>query len=100
MIVGDVRSAAQMAQGKAMQLGFISQLLTAQLEGEAREVGRVAAAIAKDTPPGRCLILGGETTVTLRGDGIGGRNQEVALAAAVALDGCKRRFGQFCHRWR
>ena len=70
-----------------MQLGFVAQLLTAHLEGEAREVGRVAAAIAKDMHPGRCLILGGETTVTLHGNGRGGRNQELALAAADALDG-------------
>jgi glycerate 2-kinase len=72
VIVGDVRQAALAALSQAVQLGFISHLLTAHLEGEAREVGRVAAALAKDAPPGRCLILGGETTVTLRGDGAGG----------------------------
>lgn len=87
LIVSDVRQAARAAVVKARQLGFTAQLLTARLEGEAREVGRIAAAIAKDTPPGHCLIMGGETTVTLRGDGTGGRNQEVALAAAIALDG-------------
>ncbi|MDX1413536.1 MAG: DUF4147 domain-containing protein [Candidatus Promineifilaceae bacterium] len=87
IIVADVRQAATTALTKAMQLGFVTQLLTAHLEGEAREVGRVAAAIAKDLLPGRCLILGGETTVTLQGDGSGGRNQELALAAAHALDG-------------
>ena len=54
-----------------MQLGFVTQLLTAHLEGEAREVAGVAASIAEDTPSGRCLIMGGETTVTLRGDGVG-----------------------------
>ena len=87
IIVGDVRQSATSAMAKAMQLGFIAQVLTAQLEGEAREVARVAAAIAKDMPVGRCLILGGETTVKLNGDGLGGRNQELALAAAIALDG-------------
>jgi glycerate 2-kinase len=87
VIVGDVRQAALAALSQAVQLGFVSHLLTAHLEGEAREVGRVAAALAKDAPPGRCLILGGETTVTLRGDGRGGRNLETALAAALALDG-------------
>lgn len=86
-IIGDVRIAAEAAATAARTLGFQTQLLTAQLEGEAREVGRVVAAIAKDAPAGRCLILGGETTVTLRGDGIGGRNLETALAAALALDG-------------
>jgi hydroxypyruvate reductase len=87
VIVGDVRQAAEAAAGAAAGLGFASQVLTAQLEGEAREVGRVAAALAKDAPPHSCLILGGETTVTLRGKGKGGRNQELALAAAIALDG-------------
>lgn len=86
-IIGDVRQAAEAALAKAEELGFTTQLLTAHLEGEAREVGRLAAAIAKDTPPQHCLILGGETTVTLRGTGKGGRNLETALSAAIALDG-------------
>jgi hydroxypyruvate reductase len=87
IIVGDVRQSATSALAKAMQLGFVAQILTARLEGEAREVAHVAASIAKDLPMGRCLILGGETTVTLKADGLGGRNQELALAAAIALDG-------------
>jgi hydroxypyruvate reductase len=86
-IVGDVRQAAEAAVLAAKELGFESQLLTANLEGEAREVGRVAAALAKDAGPRSCLVLGGETTVTLHGRGLGGRNQELALAAALALDG-------------
>lgn len=87
LIVGDVRQAATAALVKAAQLGFAPQILTAQLEGEAREVGRFAAALAKDAAPGSCLILGGETTVTVHGQGKGGRNQETALAAAIALHG-------------
>lgn len=87
IIVGDVSRAAQMSLVKAAQLGFLTQTLTTYLEGEAREVGRVAASLAKSLPPGRCLILGGETTVTVQGKGRGGRNQEMALAAAIALDG-------------
>lgn len=86
-IVGDVRQAAVAAQVRAMQLGFVTQLLTCHLEGEAREVGRVASAIARDLSPGHCLIMGGETTVTLQGEGMGGRNQELALAAAIGLEG-------------
>src|SRR5690606_12599720 len=61
---------------------------------EAREVARVVAALAKEVvtyrrpvAPPACLVLGGETTVTLRGDGMGGRNQELALAAALELAG-------------
>jgi glycerate 2-kinase len=86
-IVGDIKMAAQAAMSRAIDLGFVSQIITVHLEGEAREVGRVAAAIAKDTLPGRCLIFGGETTVTLQGNGLGGRNQEVALSAAITLNG-------------
>lgn len=91
VIVGDVRSAAEAAADAARQLGFDTQLLTARLEGEAREAGRFVTALAKDAAPGTCLLLGGETTVTLRGDGIGGRNLETALAAAIALDGWPQR---------
>ncbi len=86
-IIGDVHLAAEAARKAATDLGFHSTLLTSHLEGEAREVGRVVAALAKDMQPGSCLILGGETTVTLKGDGLGGRNQELALSAALAIDG-------------
>jgi hydroxypyruvate reductase len=92
-VIGDVRQAAVAAQVRAMQMGFVTHLLTTHLEGEAREVGRVAAAIARDLAPGHCLILGGETTVTVRGDGMGGRNQELALAAAIGLDGSRQPIG-------
>lgn len=85
-IVGDVRDAATAALVAAIRQGFVCQLLTAHLDGQAREIGRLAAGIARDLPAGHCMILGGETTVTVRGNGIGGRNQELALAAALALD--------------
>lgn len=90
-IIADVAQAANAALTKAAQLGFIAQILTTHLEGEAREAGQFAAALAKDNPPNRCLILGGETTVTLQGNGRGGRNQELALSAAIALDGWPNR---------
>lgn len=94
VIVGSNALAAEAAAAEARTLGFETLLLTTHLEGEAREVARVAAALAREsirrgrplTPPA-CLVLGGETTVTLRGRGRGGRNQELALAAAIALDG-------------
>lgn len=91
LIVGDVRTAASGAVEAAQSLGYRTQLLTAYLEGEAREVGHVAAALAKELSPATCVVLGGETTVTVRGDGKGGRNQELALAAALSLAGYEDR---------
>jgi hydroxypyruvate reductase len=94
VIVGSNRQAAQAAVKRAEELGFNALLLSTFVEGEAREVARVAAALAKevvryDQPVKKpaCLVWGGETTVTVHGKGKGGRNQELALAAAIALDG-------------
>ena len=87
LIIGDVAAAASAVSAAATGLGFSSQVLTTHLEGEAREVGKVIAALALDATPNSCLVFGGETTVTVRGDGIGGRNQELALSAALSLEG-------------
>jgi len=93
-VVGSNRLAAEAAAARARDGGLNALLLSTFVEGEAREVARVAAALAKelvahDRPVARpaCLVWGGETTVTVRGGGKGGRNQELALAAALALDG-------------
>jgi hydroxypyruvate reductase len=79
---------------KARALGYRPLVLSSTIEGEAREVARVCVAVARESlARGRpvaapaCLISGGETTVTLRGNGLGGRNQEFALAAAIAARG-------------
>jgi hydroxypyruvate reductase len=94
VIVGSNRLAAEAAVARAREQGLNTLLLSTFVEGEAREVARVAVALAKeivhyDRPvaPPACIVWGGETTVTVRGDGKGGRNQELALAAALALDG-------------
>lgn len=94
VIVASNDLAAEAAQRQAEALGLNTLLLSTYVEGEAREVARVLAAIAKEirgsgrpVSPPACVILGGETTVTLRGDGKGGRNQEMALAAAIAIAG-------------
>jgi glycerate 2-kinase len=87
LIIGDVRQAAEAAAVAAREIGFSTQVLTTRLAGEAREVGKVVGALAVDAPLNSCLILGGETTVTVRGDGIGGRNLELALSAALSIAG-------------
>jgi glycerate 2-kinase len=94
MLVGSNDTAARALEREAQAAGFHASILTTFLEGEAREVAKVLAAMAKEVraqmrplAPPACLILGGETTVTIRGTGLGGRNQELALAAARALNG-------------
>ena len=94
VIVADNRTSAQAAVARAEELGFHALLLTSYLEGEAREAGRALAALAKELarygeplPRPACLVLAGETTVMVRGQGRGGRNQEVALGAALGLQG-------------
>jgi glycerate 2-kinase len=94
VIIGSNAQAAQAAETAACRLNFNTLLLSTQVQGEAREVAKIAAAIAREIavynrPVAKpaCVILGGETTVTLKGNGLGGRNQEIALAGALAIDG-------------
>lgn len=94
LIVGSGALAIQAAAAKARELGLRPLVLSTSIEGETREVARVHAAIAREViargrpaRPPLCLISGGETTVTLRGGGLGGRNQEFVLAAAMELAG-------------
>lgn len=93
-IVGSNTLAIQAAAEEARQRGYNTLVLTAQLEGETRTAARVHAAIARQaaatgqpvTPPA-CILSGGETSVVVKGEGKGGRNQEFALAAALAIEG-------------
>ncbi|HWQ15006.1 MAG TPA: DUF4147 domain-containing protein, partial [Roseiflexaceae bacterium] len=94
VVVGSNAQAAAAALEAARAEGFHPLLLTTYLQGEAREIGRALAAVAREIaasgnplPRPACLVAGGETTVTLRGAGRGGRNQELALAAAADLAG-------------
>jgi hydroxypyruvate reductase len=101
VLVGSNRQAAAAALATAHAEGLHALILTTRLQGEARVVGHVLASVAHELattglpggsggpvlPRPSCLIVGGETTVTLRGDGRGGRNQEVALAAVRPLAG-------------
>ena len=93
-VIGSGSQAAGAALEAARAAGFNALLLTTFIQGEAREVGRALAAVARELaatgqPIRRpaCVVAGGETTVTLRGGGKGGRNQELALAAAADLAG-------------
>ncbi|GAB4442014.1 MAG: glycerate kinase [Chloroflexi bacterium OHK40] len=94
LLIGSNEIAAAAALAAAAAEGFRPLLLTTSLEGEAREAGRFLAAVLREVatsgqpvPRPACIIAGGETTVTLRGAGRGGRNQELALAAAPGLSG-------------
>jgi len=93
-IVGSNRLAVDAAARAAREAGFRPLVLSTTIEGETRDVAAMHAAIAREVlatgRPARrplCLISGGETTVTIHGEGLGGRNQEFALAGAIALSG-------------
>ncbi len=92
VLVGSNRDALAAAQAEAERRGYAVHLYPGPVTGEAREAGRRLAreALAAEADVPTCLLWGGETTVTVRGDGRGGRNQELALAAALALDGTGR----------
>jgi len=89
VIVGSNRQSIEAAAKKARDLGYRTIVLSTTIDGETRDIARMHAAIARETiaQGGRrvCFLSGGETTVTLRGKGLGGRNQEFVLAAALAL---------------
>ncbi len=93
LLGGTNRLALDAAARKARALGYRPLVLTTTLTGEAREIGAMLAALAREVrasgrpvAPPCCLLSGGEPTVTLRGNGKGGRNQELALAAAFGLE--------------
>ena len=93
-LVGTNLQALKAARKKAERMGYRTLILSGMIEGETREVAKAHAAIAKEVlssenpiAPPACVLSGGETTVTLQGDGKGGRNTEFALASAIALEG-------------
>jgi glycerate 2-kinase len=94
-VIANAQDALEAAARTARAAGITPYILSDDLEGEARVVGQLHAAIAKqiarrDQPFNKpCVLLsGGETTVTVRGNGRGGRNAEFLLSLANALDGC------------
>jgi len=94
VITGNVTALCEAAARSAKTLGYAPLVLTTTLDCEAREAGRMLASIAREIRrsgqpkrPPCAVIAGGETVVHLRGSGKGGRNQELALAAAAGIDG-------------
>ncbi len=85
-VVASGLQAAEGARRAAAAEGVPASVLTTLLSGEAAEVGREMASLAREAGPSM-LIAAGETTVRVSGIGVGGRNQELALAAGIALDG-------------
>lgn len=93
-IVASNKTAIETAAMEAERRGYNALVLTTMLEGEARQAALFLTSVAKEikknkrpVPPRACIIAGGETTVTIRGKGKGGRNQEMALAGALAMEG-------------
>lgn len=90
VIVGSNRQSIDAAAKKAKALGYRPIILSTTIDGETREIARMHAALARETLARGgtrvCFLSGGETTVTIRGTGLGGRNQEFVLAAAIALE--------------
>lgn len=95
-VIANNMTAFKAANKRAIELGYNPLILSTMIEGETREVAKVHAGIAKEirksqnpvrTPA--CILSGGETTVTIQGKGLGGRNQEFVLAAAIEIDGMK-----------
>jgi hydroxypyruvate reductase len=93
-VIGGNRLALDAAARTARGLGYRTMILASTIQGETRDVARMHAAIAREVAehgqpvrPPACIISGGETTVTIRGGGLGGRNQEFALAAALDIRG-------------
>ena len=96
VLVANNSYAEEAASKKATELGYNSMILSTMVEGEARQVGSVYAGIAREIDSrGRpvhspaAIIIGGETTVDVKGSGKGGRNQELALSSAKRITGTR-----------
>ena len=94
VICGGGRHAAEAAARKARELGYEPLILSTTVTGDARSIASVYAAVIREAlesgnpaPPPCAVVSGGEATVTVRGAGVGGPNQEFALTLAVELEG-------------
>lgn len=86
-VIGNNSLVVEAAVREAEVLGFRASFVSRALSGEAREVAQEFCGLAAAVTPPACLVAGGETTVTVKGKGMGGRCQEFALAGALSLDG-------------
>lgn len=96
-VAGNVASLCTAAAMEAEKLGYQAVILSSSVDGEAREFGQFLASVLREMKnrrwnhyalkPPLALIFGGETVVRLKGNGRGGRNQELALAAAIGIEG-------------
>jgi glycerate 2-kinase len=93
-LIGSNILALQAAEQEAASLGFHTLILSSSIEGETREAARFHTAVAKQVifsgnpiPTPACILSGGETTVTIKGKGLGGRNQEFVLASSLEIAG-------------
>lgn len=92
MVTGSVTQLCRAAESTCRSLGYEPVVLTSSLSCEAREAGSFLGSIAehyRDSEKSLAFIAGGETVVHVKGSGKGGRNQELALAAAIKLEGMK-----------
>ena len=89
IFAGDITRLRASAAEKAKELGYETEIPDGLLTGEAKDAAKkmLAHALSRRDEKRRCFVYGGETTVTVHGNGLGGRNQEAALAAALTLDG-------------
>jgi glycerate 2-kinase len=96
-LIGSNILALRAAEKEASSLGLNTLILSSSIEGETKEAARFHTAIAKEVissgnpiPKPACILSGGETTVTIKGNGLGGRNQEFALAGALEISGIEK----------
>jgi hydroxypyruvate reductase len=96
-LIGSNILALRAAEKEASSLGFNTLILSSSIAGETREAARFHSAIAKEVissgnpiPKPACILSGGETIVTIKGNGLGGRNQEFVLAGAIEIVGIEK----------
>ena len=92
LVIAGNMEAITAARQESNKMGYNTLVLSSMIEGETRDVAKVHTAIAKEIlrtgipiPPPACILSGGETTVNITGSGLGGRNQEFVLAAAIDI---------------